>query len=170
MNQTSAVTTSVASLNGQWIGIYSSKRNSDGLLVVELDDVGSQYEGSVYAIANDRTVPASYGELSIPKGQETVSVRVPLVLVERGTGNTITDDSIKKTHPDATIAKFADVNLAISEREIQIHWSTDTGTRGEGFLKRSEGGEESSLSSIERSWDEFNWSTTSALSVSRAGK
>jgi len=81
-------------MNGQWIGPYTG--TNDGLLVVEFDDAGPHYDGAVYAINNNRTQPASYGEMVVPKGQQAALVHIPLLSLERGTGNIFTERSQEK--------------------------------------------------------------------------
>lgn len=140
-------------MNGQWIGAYHG--TNDGLLVIEIDDAGLQYDVAVYAMNNDRALPASFGEVSVPKGQAEIDVRVPLFLVERGSGNIFTEEGLKKSHPGLTSAKYADAHLRLSENEIRLQWTTDITTHGSATVTKRIGNEPSTLTASSMSWDEF---------------
>jgi hypothetical protein len=146
-------------MNGQWIGPYTG--TNDGTLVVEFDEVGSGYEGAVYAINDNPALPASFGELVVPKGQREVNVRVPLSLLERGSGNIFSEEGLKTRYPDVTGAKYADVHLTISEGDVRLRWVTDIGTNGTAVITKSNGAAESVLPSKVKSWDEFKSYATS---------
>jgi len=45
--------------------------------------------------------------------------------------------------------------MAISEREISLTWTTDIRTNGTAKLVKSDGGGESSLPSLVKTWEEF---------------
>lgn len=138
-------------MNGQWIGPYTG--SNGGFMVVEIDDIGAAYEAVVYAINNDQ--PASVGELTIPKGQSEAHARISLFLLERGTGNFFTEEGFKKSFPGLTSAKYADAKFLIKDREITVTWETDVGTHGRALLTKSNADAQSSLTALEKSWDEF---------------
>ena len=45
-------------MNGQWIGPYSG--TNQGLLVVDLDDAGDQYDGSASALNSNAQLPPTF--------------------------------------------------------------------------------------------------------------
>ena len=71
-------------MNGQWIGQYSG--TNTGVLVADLDDVGTNYAGEVFAYDNNTVYPITVAVISLPKDHNRLSLQVPLVPAERGSG------------------------------------------------------------------------------------
>lgn len=140
-------------MDGQWIGSYSGTNN--GTLVVEFDDVGSHYDGAVYAINRTNEIPTSYGEFVVPKGQQNATVSIPLSSIERGSGNIFSEEGLKKIYPNVTGATRADAHFTIGDTELQIAWNTDVSTHGTATVTKSKGAANSSLVALNKSWDEF---------------
>jgi hypothetical protein len=130
-------------MNGQWIGHYSGTNN--GLLILELDDFGATYEGTVMALNADAALPAVAGNVSAPKGEEKFKIRIPLYAVQRHTAQPYSAEGFKLAYPTATAPSYADAEWEVSATEISVKWQTDIGTHGEGRIKKSEGAEPSSL-------------------------
>ena len=140
-------------MNGQWTGTYAG--TNSGTLVVELDDVGGAYEGSVTAVDNNPSLPSVLGEFLVPKNEKEFQVRIFLTSVERLTGNPFPDDLFKSNFPDVTQAKYVDAHWTIGDEQIDVSWSSDIGTTGVGRVKRSAGSELSKLVATEMNWDQF---------------
>jgi hypothetical protein len=140
-------------MNGQWIGPYFG--TNTGMLVVELDDAGGQYEGSVLAIDNNSTLPSILGEFVAPKGESEFKVRIPLTTVERATANPFAEEVFAAKHPGVVRAKYADAEWKVGDSEMVVSWATDIGTNGSAVIKRSEGGKKSKLVATEMTWEEF---------------
>jgi hypothetical protein len=140
-------------MNGQWTGPYSGTNN--GSLIVEVDDVGGGYEGSVIAINETTALPTVFGQFLAPKDQKEFPIRVFLTSVERSTGNSIPDDQLKQRFLDIIHPKYADSNWSVDPEQITVQWTTDIGTSGSGRVKRSAGSDPSNLLATDMSWDEF---------------
>lgn len=141
-------------MNGQWIGTYSG--TNSGMLVLDLDDVGSIYQGIVFAYDNNRALPRSFAEIQIEKGKTQFSSRVQLANAERGTGILLTDANVAAKFPGVAVPSYADINWTIEPTSISVTWATDIGTSGSGQLSRSKAGEPSALKAEQKSWEEFN--------------
>jgi hypothetical protein len=63
-------------MNGQWIGLYSGTNN--GLIILELDDSGTTYDGTLMALNANQALPAMAGNVSAPKGQTKFTTRIQL--------------------------------------------------------------------------------------------
>lgn len=140
-------------MNGQWTGTFTGTNN--GLLVIELDDVGGGYEGSFIATDQNPTLPTVRGDFLTPKGKNEFDVRVLLTAVDRVTGNPISEEALKSTFPNATPARYADSTWCINGNQLNVSWSSDIGTHGTGIAHKSAGHEDSSLSASEMSWNQF---------------
>lgn len=145
-------------MNGQWIGTFSGTNN--GSLVVELDDVGGAYEGSVIAIDHNPTLPSVLGEFLAPKNSSEFDLRIFLTAVDRVTGEPISDEALKSRFPDATQARYADSNWRVNGEQIDVSWSSDIMTNGTGSVRRSAGSGDSNLNAIEMNWDQFKHHAT----------
>jgi hypothetical protein len=140
-------------MNGQWTGTFSGTNN--GALVIEVDDVGGGYEGSVIAADQNSAHPSVLGEFLAPKGQREFTIRVLLSAVERTTGRPILDEELRQRFPNSTPAKYADTHWNVEDGQIKVHWSTDVGTEGEGEARIAAGSKQSELTATVMNWDEF---------------
>jgi hypothetical protein len=140
-------------MNGQWIGPYAG--TNSGTLVVELDNVGGGFEGSVIAADNNPVFPSVVGEFLVPKDQEKFKVRIPLRSVERATGASLSKETFESRFPGITEAKYADTEWKISDHQIEVAWTTDIGTNGSGVVAKSAAGQPSKLEAIDMSWEKF---------------
>jgi hypothetical protein len=59
------VSKKATSMNGQWIGHYSG--TNMGILVADLDDVGTSYAGEIYVYDNNSGYPRTFAFISLPK-------------------------------------------------------------------------------------------------------
>jgi hypothetical protein len=141
-------------LNGQWTGEYSG--TNKGLLVVELDDVEDQLQGTAVAIDYDLALPATECELFLSKGQDKFTLSRPFYPVDRNTCLAISPADFEKRYPGVTRPTKADIECEIVPPRISIKWKTDIGTSGECTLARGDGGKPSTLEPIKEVTD---WST-----------
>jgi FRG domain-containing protein len=142
-------------MNGQWIRPYTGTNN--GTLVLELDDVGNEYEGVAFAYNSSRDQPTIFAELKIQKAQPKQSVRVQLPPIERGSGVIISPENLAKIYPTLTPATYADTEWDISPSQISLRWITNIGTNGTAQVLKSEAANDSDLVSLPTisTWKEF---------------
>jgi hypothetical protein len=51
-------------MNGQWIGRYSG--TNSGLLVIDLDDMATHYEGRAFAYDDNLSLPSTFAFIKTP--------------------------------------------------------------------------------------------------------
>jgi hypothetical protein len=142
-------------MNGQWIGPYTG--TNTGTLVLELDDVGSHYEGIAHAYNNGFDQPPIFGEIQLQKGQAKQEVTVQLVPIERGPGTIFAPDALAERYPGLSIASRAETKWDISPTRISITWVTDIGANGTATLNKSEAAADSELAASTEvtTWKDF---------------
>lgn len=146
-------------MNGQWIGTYSGTNN--GSLIVELDDAGGGYEGSFIAIDQNPALPRVRGDFIAPKNSKEFRLRIALTAVDRATGYPILADALKSGFPTAIPAKYTDTSWTVSDKQINVSWSSDIGTNGIGVAHKSAGHEDSKIIATEMDWKQFKEYATS---------
>lgn len=140
-------------MNGQWIGRYTG--TNQGFVVIELDDMGGQFEGALFATDANPAFPTVFGEFVVPKGSGDYKVRIDLVPIQRGTGMAFSEEMFKKAYPNAVAPKFADAQWEFDGNQMVLAWRTDINTEAKGIAFRSRASERSELSAQKVSWDEF---------------
>lgn len=144
-------------MNGQWIGEYTGTNR--GLLVVDLDDVGDQYDGTAAALDTNLALPPMLAVLvKVPKGQQRFHLRAVLRPIDRARGQVVTWDEIKRNYPaDVTVPNYADITWEIGANSSDVSWTTDIATSGRATVIKSKASEPSQLAPLPsvRSWEEF---------------
>jgi hypothetical protein len=143
-------------MNGQWIGSYSG--TNTGLVVADLDDVGTSYAGVVFAYDNNNIgMPRTFAQVEIPKNRATFSLRVGLLHSERGSGLLLTPESLAQKFPGVQMPTHADTEWEVTPNQIVLKWRTDIGTNGVGWMIKSERQSPSLLipRSDLKTWEEF---------------
>ncbi len=87
--------------NGQWIGQYSG--SNAGTIVIEIDDMGSEYEGYARTYDGNPELPNSHVYISIPKNTENFIINAPILSIDPRTGNAIPYQQIKELYNDNVI-------------------------------------------------------------------
>lgn len=132
-------------MNGQWIGQYTG--TNQGLLIVDLDDLGTHYEGSAAALDSNMALPPMLAMLfNVPKGQQQVQLRAGLLPIDRATGRAVSWKDIKNNYSaDVTVPSYADITWAVGTESSDISWTTNVGTSGKAIVARSKSSELSEL-------------------------
>jgi hypothetical protein len=144
-------------MNGQWIGTYAG--TNQGVLVIDLDDVGDHYEGSAAALDVDLNLPPILAALmDIPKGETDFRRRVQLLPIDRQTGSVSSWEELKKHYPpDVRAPAFADTEWKVRDAKTELSWKTDIETWANGIVERSRAGEPSELNPLPdvKTWEDF---------------
>jgi FRG domain len=145
------------SLTGQWIGRYSG--NTNGLLVLDLDDCGTYYDGTACAWDDDPALPCSIARLYIPSNVVTHHLKeVRLQHVDQG-GVLLSPETIARfENAGERLPPSVDVDLSLSGSDLSVRWSTSIGTAGTGstMLSKSKAGQPSDLRPLPiRAWNRF---------------
>ncbi len=123
-------------MNGQWTGTYTG--TNKGVLLVELDDRGDHYDGTVYAIEQGTPgAPPVHGRLlNVPKGEKSLKLTVPLTVIDALYGREIPKETLAKHFPGTTWSDRADSEWEVGSDCIKIKWTTPAGTHGDGEVTR----------------------------------
>ena len=146
-------------MHGQWIGRYEG--SNKGLVIVDLDDCGSHFEGSAL-VTDDDGLPASVVFLRSKDRASTQRFEnLPINFLQPNTFELATreelisqfgEQGIELSLPHTGTADFEH-----SDEGLKIAWRTDIGTEGSTFLHHSQAGMPSVLQPITNvtNWAEF---------------
>jgi FRG domain len=124
-------------MNGQWTGRYSG--TNAGLLVVDLDDLGTHYEGLACAYDDNPTLPGIFASITTTDKQPTFDGRVPLRPIDPRTGEPTEWNDVAGLYPQGVITPdWADVHLDFSGGTLTINWETNIDTSGTAKIKQTE--------------------------------
>ena len=141
-------------MNGQWIGQFTG--TNTGVVVADLDDVGTGYAGVVFAY--DANIgPRTFAQVEIPKGKTTFSLQVGLEHLERGTALVLTPGGLAQKFPGVQTASHADTEWQVTPTQILLKWRTNIGTNGDGWMVKSQQQNPSGLAPLSdvKTWEEF---------------
>ena len=71
-------------MNGQWSGSYSG--TNSGLLVMDLDDMDTHYEGRVFAYDDTPALPGTFAFIKTPDKRSSFQLSVDFLPVDPRTG------------------------------------------------------------------------------------
>jgi hypothetical protein len=147
-------------MNGQWIGLYGG--TNTGRLIVELDDIGRHYEGYAYAHDDIPSLPSFRATLGfVPKGQIHFKSKISLDPIDIQSGSILSGEEAKRRYPEVTIPRSAETEWHVDNDGLQIKFSTDVDTYGQGIVTKSSGDRPSDLVPLKiDSWDDFRYYAT----------
>jgi hypothetical protein len=127
-------------MNGQWMGPYSG--STSGLLVVDLDDMDTHYEGSVFAYDDDSSLPSVCALIKTPDKSSTFQLSLDLRPVHPQTGDPSTWDQVAELFPsNSGRPQRAQVNINCNTDTLNVTWTTDIDTTGLAALPKSRASE-----------------------------
>jgi hypothetical protein len=142
-------------MKGQWLGRYSGTNN--GATVLEMDAVGTNFEGRVYVFDDNMTLPSTAAFVQIPADKNSFTAeKLPLTPLDPFTMEFSEWRHLKDRVPGVTYPDSADAEWHWDRDTINVKWKTNIGTLGEAKLERSTARRPSELKPLEiHSWDEF---------------
>jgi hypothetical protein len=127
-------------MNGQWTGRYSG--STSGLLVVDLDDMDTHYEGPVFAYDDNASLPSVCAFIKTPDKGSTFQLSLDLLPVNPCTGDPSTWDQVAALFPpNSTFPRRAQVNISYNSDTLNVTWTTDINTTGLAELPKSRASE-----------------------------
>src|SRR5487761_1155391 len=105
-------------LGGQCTGQYSG--TNAGTIVADLERAGEDHGGVVFAYDHNPALPKSFAFVKIPHHLTRLTLRVPLLHVERGTGTILTKETLSEHFPGVDVPTYADTEWEISTTEIVV--------------------------------------------------
>jgi len=123
-------------INGQWIGLFNG--TNSGTLVLELDDMGSHYEGRAYAYDQNPAMPSTFAYIKTANKEKTIKLRLQLLPIDPRNGEPTTWNQIASFFPTIVFPVFADVELSLGEKGcLNANWKTNIETSGSAVIGRS---------------------------------
>lgn len=142
-------------MNGQWLGRFTDT-NGDGLILVNIDERESYYQGVAFVHPDNRTLPSSAAAFRTKNKDAQCQLRTDALLPFDPVSSTITTwDAIKEKYPGIDFSQYADVSIALDAATLTLSWVTNLGVKGNCVLARSKAGEPSELKAAKQDWGEF---------------
>ncbi len=143
-------------MNGQWLGRYSGTTN--GILVIDIDDMETHYEGRVCAYDDNLSLPSTFAFVRTQDKSNTQRLSIDLSPVNPRTGDAATWDQVAAMFPaGVNFPRRAEVNLTWNSQTLSVKWQTDIGTFGAAEIPRSRAEEPTEYKPIEgaTNWEQF---------------
>ena len=139
---------------GQWIGHYSGSNN--GLIIVNIDESDTNYQGIAYLHDGESYLPSSAAEFQTADKNNVFEIDSIVYPINSQNGAVGTWESLKGLfNPDLIFPKTARVSGKLENNELSLSWTTDIGTYGSCKLKKSAVETPSELPTKQMTWDAF---------------
>jgi FRG domain len=143
-------------MNGQWVGRYTG--TNSGLLVIDLDDIGTHYEGIACAYDDDTSLPSTCVFIKTTDKSNPFNGRVDLLLIDPRSGEPTTWDKISSLfESDTIVPEYADVRLDLSGDTLNVTWETNINTSGYAEIARTKADTPTEYQPLPevKSWEQF---------------
>ncbi len=146
-------------MNGQWVGTYDGSTN--GAIVVNVDEQGSNFIGEAYLVDNNPAVPALVAFFTIANKERKFHFRTDSIQwfdpkAFNSFGGFIGLEAIAARYPkDTAFSTFADVDGACDKDNLTLSWKTDIGTAGTCVLPRTVADKPSELKTQNLNWGDY---------------
>lgn len=141
-------------MKGQWLGRYTGANN--GQLILNLDDLGTYYQGVAYLVTDDNKMPSSAGFFRANKNGNKLECRTYAVLpIDPRTGVTGDWNQLNKAYPNITLAEYADIQASTKGNSLKLKSVTNLDSTITATLKREPKNSKSKIDSETLSWDEY---------------
>ena len=142
-------------MKGQWIGTYQG--SNSGLIIVNIDECPSHYEGVAYLNEANNTLPSTAAFFRTQNKDSVFSFHTNwLSPINPKTGIIDSWDNVSKFYNDGVVVStYADVTGNWNEETLTLSWTTDIGTSGSCILPCSKATQPSELVPTLSNWDGF---------------
>lgn len=141
-------------MNGQWIGEF--KGTYGGAIIVNIDERKANYEGIVYVLPVDRSIPPS--ALQFTTLDKTTKFKLDShkpVAIHPDTGGFVEWKQVASMFPGSEMSQSVDVVGDVAEDQLVLHWKTDLGVEGSAALPSSKAKKPSQLVAMRHTWDQY---------------
>lgn len=122
-------------MKGQWIGPY--KGTDEGMAIVELDDVGSHYEGATFAYSSNPAFPALFAPIQTPDKSDSFKITLRPLPIGREDGLIKPLSWLADAYPGINVGSDLETEWQISPDKLQLTWKSSIGTSGDAELPAS---------------------------------
>ncbi len=124
-------------MRGQWIGDFEG--NTSGIAVIELDDLGNQYEGTAAGFPTQAgaNVPPIYADLRIPKNDTAreFDIELSLQAIDPSSATPVPWEAIAHQFPGLSFESQLKTHWEFdSENNLHIKWRAQSGEQGQALL------------------------------------
>lgn len=143
-------------MEGQWIG--TADGSNAGLVVVDLDHMGSYYSGHAYLFEGDPNAPSTLARLRTGDLQTRHTLtNCELAPLHPSAPIVLSGEALKRDFADIEFPSQADITLELTPQGLVGEWRTNIGTEGRAALELSKAGEASQLQPVSTisTWSEF---------------
>lgn len=147
----------MAGMDGQWYGRFQGDQNS-GQIIVNLDDRGDHYSGTVEAHSDDKQMPNSFVRVKTIDKSDTALLHLDVMALHPKTGDPSPWSSVSSFFSkNIVFPRNLDANVHLKKDVLHLSWCTDVGTAGEADIPRSQAAEPSMLQPIAeiKNWSDF---------------
>ncbi len=131
---------------------------NSGLLVIDIDDVGTHYEGIACAYDDNPSFPGTCVFIKTIDKQNSFQNRLDLLPIDPHTGEPTTWDKIASLfESNVVVPDYADVSLNFSGDSLSIIWKTNINTSGSAEIKRTKASTPTEYKPVPEvnSWEQF---------------
>jgi hypothetical protein len=145
-------------MNGQWAGGYEGFDNygnpAPGFIVLDIDDLGTHYEGRAYAYDKRINVPSTFAFLKTEGKAMAFYQTVALLPIDPIANDPTTWATLASAFPEAIFPETADVSVTCDGAILNLAWKTNIGTTGSAVLNKSQAASNSEYVALA---DVTNW-------------
>ena len=114
-------------MKGQWIG--KAKGDYEGLMIVNVDDLGTCYEGAAFLIPDNQKLPASVGFFKTNNKKNKNKVIAFTLPIDPRNSLPNSWEKIQDLYPGMNHSKDATINYYFKLNELHLTVKTDLGTQ-----------------------------------------
>ena len=141
-------------MNGYWYGTYSG--SNSGQMVVELDDVGSHFEGYAYVYDAKPGWPSTFATIRTANKASKSLFKSQLLPLHPETFEPTQWQLLASRFPGVNFPTEANVDYQWSATDLRLDWVTNIQTYGSAYLPRSNVGQPSACTLLQvANWAEF---------------
>ncbi len=140
-------------INCQWIGNYSGQTN--GVAVVDLDEIDGHYVGYAYLVNANRALPTVAVTFTTIGTPNFFKLNLTPQVVHPRTGELLSITDAQSLYSGVTFAKSVTADINLVGNTLQVNWLADHGVTSTANLTKSLAGAPSDLQSRTMSWDQF---------------
>src|SRR5712691_2293421 len=142
-------------MKGQWVGNYTG--STDGLIIVNVDERSSFYQGVACLNENNKTFPSTAASFRTQNKDKEFRLRTDLMLpIDPLSGIPTPWDNVKHHFPEImAFSKYADVNGSWGSDSLTLSWTTEIGATGTCVLPRSMADKPSELVALDKHWGTY---------------
>jgi len=142
-------------MKGQWIGNYSGSHG--GLIVLNVDDRGTHFEGVAYINESNNKLPSVAAGFVTTGKEKNFCFRTNTILpINPNNGVVDSWDNVKAYYAaNIAMSSFADVTGKWDNNSVELLWKTQLGAIGECKLPKSRADQPSDIQPLSMGWKGF---------------